>query len=599
MAEEEAETKEEDSGVSPPKGADEPAEAPAPEAASTTPTSPDTTPDTVGKGTGGTPAQTPEATSETPAKEAAAPPDGAAESPDEDAGINLEHEYHNLANDYYKIGEFDKAIEHFNKAIELRPDLLETYFNRGLAYTRKGEYDKALEDLNKVLELNPNLGEAFYTRGLVYEYKQDYGRAIEDYTTCLEVDPNYGKAATQLEVVKSKKDSVGGASGAGGMPAPVTPGAGGEGEGEGLTEFQVMKKPKMNFADVAGLDKSKEKIKDYIVYPLLDPELAKKYGMWAGGGVIFYGPPGTGKTFLAKASAGECEANFISVKMSDIVDMYAGNTEKNIHNAFETARKNKPVILYFDEMDGIAGKREKMDQSFEKRSINQFLLEMDGVEYDNEGVLCVGSTNAPWDIDAALRRTGRFSKMVYFPPPDKKTRRGILDINLKNRPVDPGLPVGRIARMTDGFSSSDIKALCNEAAAVPWKEALKTKKERVMKFKDFIKATKGEDAVRSTLPAWFGSNKKKLIEEEEDEEGGKGKSLSSKVFGEIFSYSPTSESGASQDGMTVKHKSEQKELMSEEERRVFDPLIKDIKKGTDPFHRLLSRTKVLFARYMI
>ncbi len=199
--------------------------------------------------------------------------------------LSLEHEYHNLANDYYKIGEFDKAIEHYNKALELRPDLLETYFNRGLAYTRKGLYDKAMEDLNKVIELNPNLAEAFYTRGLVHEYKLEYDLAILDYNKALEVDPKYSKAETQRQVAYNKKASLaagGGAGAYGGGPPPTTPGAPG-GQGDGLTKFQIMEKPKMRFKDVAGLDKVKNKIMEYIVFPLKEPDLSKRYGKEAGG----------------------------------------------------------------------------------------------------------------------------------------------------------------------------------------------------------------------------------------------------------------------------------------------------------------------------
>jgi tetratricopeptide (TPR) repeat protein len=135
------------------------------------------------------------------------------QEPVDDYGeLSLEYEYHNLANDYYKIGEFDKAIEHYNKALELRPDLLETYFNRGLAYTRKGLYDHAQEDLNKVIELNPNLAEAYYTRGLIHEYKLEYPLAINDYNKALEVDPKYNKAETQKLVARNKMAGLQGAA---------------------------------------------------------------------------------------------------------------------------------------------------------------------------------------------------------------------------------------------------------------------------------------------------------------------------------------------------------------------------------------------------
>jgi len=537
---------------------------------------------------------------ETPPSE---PTSGSGDSADDlgdEFEINLEHEYHNLGNDYYRVGEFDKAIEHFNKALELAPDLLEAYFNRSLAYTRKGEYDHAMDDLNKVIELNPNLAEAYYTRGLVHEYKQEYDLAVEDYEESLDIDPGYAKAQTQLDSAKGKLNQLGGA-GASGSAAAGTGGAAGPETGEGLTEFRVLEKPNMKFDDVAGLMKVKEKLRDSIVYPLTNPELAKKYGMEAGGGILLYGPPGCGKTLMGKASAGECQAKFISVKMSDIVDMYAGNTEKNLHNAFETARVNIPCILYFDELDGIAGKREGMDQSFEKRSINQFLIELDGIEYSNQGVLICGATNAPWDVDAALRRSGRFSKSVYIAPPDRKTRAGIVELNLKKRPVESRIPVGRIARMTDGFAGADVKALCDAAAAIPWKEALKSGKERVIRFRDFVKATKGDEGVKSTLPAWFGSVKKKLIEdEEEDEKGKKNKGVMGVLINDVFSLDmPKSEGGGSSEDMTVKHKQENKDLIPEEERQLFHALIRDIKDRTDPTKKLFRKIVVVVSKYVM
>lgn len=515
-----------------------------------------------------------------------------------DYGVKLEHEYHNLANDYYKIGEFDKAIEHFNKALELKPDLLESYFNRGLAYTRKQEYDKALADLNKVIELNPNLGEAYYTRGLVYEYQLDYNKAISDYDRALQVDPGYSRAQTQKEVAQSKM-SAGAAPAAGGGAAQPATGDGKKEEGS-VTQFEVLKKPNMGFKDVAGLERTKELIKDYIVYPLMEPELAKRYGTKAGGGVMFYGPPGTGKTYIAKASAGECAASFIAVKISDIVDMYAGNTEKNLHAAFETARQNNPCILFFDEVDGMGGKRDDMQQSFERRAINQFLTEMDGVEYDNEGVLVVGATNAPWDTDSALRRAGRFSRSIYFEEPNQKTRFELFKLNLKGRPVDPKLNLGRLSRLTEGFSGADVKELCNAAASVPWKEALKTRKERHITFRDFVKASSGKHAVTSSLPAWYSSVKKFLIEEEEDEDDKKKGGITGSVFRDVFSM-PTSQSssGDQNSAMTVKHKKDQEELLGEEERRLYADLIKDIKKYTDPMYMMWRKAKKMWARYVM
>lgn len=378
----------------------------------------------------------------------------------------------------------------------------------------------------------------------------------------------------------------------------MTPGAPGGGEGDGLTKFQIMEKPDMHFDDVAGLEKIKNRILEYIVFPLRKPELAKRYGKEAGGGVIMYGPPGCGKTYIAKASAGECESSFMSVKMSDIVDMYAGNTEKNLHNAFETARTNTPCILFFDEIDGIAGKREGMDQSFEKRAINQFLLEMDGVEYSNDGVLAIGATNAPWDIDAALRRSGRFSRTIYIGEPDTKTRREILKLHLKNRPYTKNLPIGRIARMTEGYSPADLAQLVEAAATIPWLEAYNTGKERVIVFNDFLKATSGDDAVTPSLPAWYGSVKDKLIEEDENEDEKYKHGFMRGVFMEIISLETPEGQGGGKE-QTVKHKQEQDELLSEEDRRLFSHLIKDIEKRTDGIYLFTRKIRTMFARYVM
>jgi SpoVK/Ycf46/Vps4 family AAA+-type ATPase len=318
----------------------------------------------------------------------------------------------------------------------------------------------------------------------------------------------------------------------------------------------------------------KEMINESIVYPLKNPELALKYGKKAGGGVIFYGPPGCGKTFIGKATAGECDASFLSVKISDIMDMYVGNTEKNIHSIFELARHSTPSIIFFDEIDGVGGRRDNSQQSFEKRAINQLLMEMDGVEYSNEGVLIVGSTNAPWYIDPALRRSGRFSRFIFFPEPDKKTREEVFRIQLKDKPVDAGVNFGRLARLTEGYSIADIKAVCSEAAAVPWKEALKRGSERPIQMADFLAATK---KVKSSLPAWYGSVKKFLIKEE--------KKVSDK---------------APQGGRTivVEHKRAQEELIGDEERKLFSDLVKAVSKQGSLMDSTGRKIRTGVARYI-
>jgi hypothetical protein len=177
----------------------------------------------------------------------------------------------------------------------------------------------------------------------------------------------------------------------------------------------------------------------------------------------------------------------------------------------------------------------------------------------------------------------------------------LFKLNLKGRPLDPRLNFGRLARLTEGYSGADIKEVANAAAAIPWKEALKTRRERPITVRDFLKATSGKHAVTSSLPAWYSSVKKFLIEEEEDEdEKGKHKSFWGRMFRETIDYSPSQSSGGGEQGqMTVKHKKEQEKLLGEEERRLYNDLIKDIKKYTDATYMMWRKGKKIFARYVM
>ena len=238
-------------------------------------------------------------------------------------------------------------------------------------------------------------------------------------------------------------------------------------------------------------------------------------------------------TFIMKAAAGEVGANFLNVKLSDVLDMYVGNTEKNIRNIFEAARKAAPCIIFIDEIDGLGGRREQMKESgqYMRMAVNQLLYEMDGVEARNENVLVVAATNAPWDVDPALRRAGRFTKMIYVGEPDYASRKAMLQYYAKGRPVSKNIDWGRLARATEGYSSSDIKAISDDAAAIPWIEALKTGKQREITMKDYLyvldpfaadpikylTSAKKPKGKKSSLPPWYESAKKEIGKQEEIE----------------------------------------------------------------------------------
>ncbi len=416
--------------------------------------------------------------------------------------------YNNRGDAYYRKQDFEKSIVDYDKAISLNPRYLKAFYNRGLAYACLQDYERAIEDFNKVLELNPNFAEAWHIRGLAYDYMGNFAKAIEDYNKAIELNPSFTEAINHKELAEQKVEK----GGAGGPEAPV--GQTSEpGQYQGVNVAKLLTKPNVTFKDAAGMEKLKEIINDSIVYPLLQPDLARKYGKLAGGGILFYGPPGCGKTYIVKCAAGECKSAFINAKISDVLDMYVGNTEKNLHNIFEGARKNAPCIVFFDEVEGLGGRRDQMQQQpYQKMAVNQLLFEMDGLEAKNENVLIIAATNAPWDVDPALRRSGRFSKHVFVPEPDFESRLQLFKMYSKGRPVSAGINFARLAAATWGYASSDVKFLSDEAASIPWKEAFKTGKQREVRMGDYLAAIRKK---KSSLPPWYESAKKEIGKQEE------------------------------------------------------------------------------------
>jgi tetratricopeptide (TPR) repeat protein len=418
--------------------------------------------------------------------------------------------YNNRGDAYYRKQDFQNAILDYDKAISLNKEYLKAYYNRGLAYACLEEYDKAVEDFSKVIEINPEFADAYHVRGLAYEFLNKFDEAIKDFEKALSLNPSLEEAKTHLEIVKVKKESGAGTS----EGVSEAGGSGQPGQQQGINAVKLLSKPKVNFKDVAGLDKLKEEIREAAVYPLVKPELAKKYGKLGGGGILLYGPPGCGKTYIVKATAGECSSAFINAKISDIVDMYVGQTEKNLHNIFETARKNAPCIIFFDELEALGGRREDMTGAaqYMKMAVNQLLYEMDGIEANNANVLVIGATNAPWDVDPALRRSGRFGKAIYVPEPDFASRYAMLKLHARKLPLTPFIPWFAIAFATAGYAAADLKAITEEAAAIPWREAFKTGKERPITPLDYFFAILKK---KSSLPPWYAQANKQIGKVEE------------------------------------------------------------------------------------
>ncbi len=242
--------------------------------------------------------------------------------------------------------------------------------------------------------------------------------------------------------------------------------------------------PDIGFPDIGGLEQVKEEIRKAIIYPFTHKELYNMYGQKAGEGILLYGPPGCGKTMMAKAAAKECGAEFISVKTSSIVSKWVGASEKNVKQVFDIARQGNRSIIFFDEIDSIAGRRSE-SEDYAKRVVNELLAQMDGVDTDSDDLLVLAATNEPWAIDPALRRPGRFSKLVFVPEPDMDARIAILNIHLKKRPIDDDLDIKYLATITNSYSGADLAAICKEAADIPLGEALRGGEPRKIKLRDF------------------------------------------------------------------------------------------------------------------
>lgn len=286
-------------------------------------------------------------------------------------------------------------------------------------------------------------------------------------------------------------------------PEPERVRIGGAGSEEEAGDRNIeIERPKVTFEEVGGMEKVKEEINLKIISPLKFPDLYKAYGKEIGGGILLYGPPGCGKTFIARATAGEVNANFIYVGISDILDMWVGSSEKNLHAIFEKARRMKPCVLFFDEVDALAANRTDLRQSAGKNVINQFLFELDG-QYSNDGVLILGATNAPWHLDNAFRRGGRFSRVIFVPPPDVKGREEILTLQLKDKPTGK-INFAKIAKKTEGYSGADLQNLIDIAVESKLEEAMRKGKLIPLETDDLLKAIKRQ---KPTTKEWFGTAK--------------------------------------------------------------------------------------------
>jgi transitional endoplasmic reticulum ATPase len=229
--------------------------------------------------------------------------------------------------------------------------------------------------------------------------------------------------------------------------------------------------PDVTWDSVGGLDDTKERLREAIQWPLEYPEVFEQMDMQAAKGVLMYGPPGTGKTLLAKAIANEAQSNFISIKGPELLNKYVGESEKGVREVFEKARSNAPTVVFFDEIDSIAGERGRQsgDSGVGERVVSQLLTELDGLE-ELEDVVVIATTNRPDLIDPALLRPGRLDRHVHVPVPDEDARRAIFAVHTRDKPLAEDVDLDSLARRTDGYVGADIEAVCREASMAATRE---------------------------------------------------------------------------------------------------------------------------------
>ena len=255
----------------------------------------------------------------------------------------------------------------------------------------------------------------------------------------------------------------------------------------------------LKLADVAGMTQVKDRLEAAFLAPMRNPELRKLYGKNLRGGLLLYGPPGCGKTFIARAVAGELGARFMAVSFADIIDMFVGQSERNIHELFEIARRNAPCVLFLDEVDAIGQKRSQLRNTPMRSAVNQLLLELDDVDGGNDGVFLLAATNHPWDVDSALRRPGRFDRTLLVLPPDGTAREAVFRYHLRERPV-AGVNLARLAKLTDGYSGADIAHICETASERALMDSIHRGEARMIGQPDLEGAIA---EVKPSLGAWF------------------------------------------------------------------------------------------------
>lgn len=260
-----------------------------------------------------------------------------------------------------------------------------------------------------------------------------------------------------------------------------------EDNGSDASDWIIRDVPTIGFDDIAGLEDVKQEIRLKMIYPFSHPELAQRYGINVGGGILLYGPPGTGKTMIAKAIAKEIDAVFFLVSPAQIMSKWVGEAEQNIKKLFEAAKAESKAVIFLDETDALVPKRASDSSTVMQRVVPQILQELEGFDRGSQrALLFVGATNRPWMLDEAMLRPGRLDALVYVGLPDAPARFKLLEIHFGQRPMADDVDLGVICDRLNGYSGADIKNIAQEAAQRPFLEAVAGAEPRLITHADIL-----------------------------------------------------------------------------------------------------------------
>ncbi len=387
----------------------------------------------------------------------------------------------------------DEARQAFERILALQPDNSAALLGIARVLFLTGRSSEAAVRIEALIDAEPKNYRALQLYARILLDEGNRAQAADAYRRSLACEGSTSDPELDRELSASTSPS---------QKVALTPqGRAADGDSaEAVNETTVdLERPKLGFGDVGGMEPLKEEFRMKVLYPMRKPDLFRAYGKKVGGGVLLYGPPGCGKTLLSRACAGEMDATFMAIGIHQILDMWLGSSEKALNATFELARRHAPCILFFDEVDALAADRINLRHTAGRTLINQFLAELDGSGEGNEGVLVLAATNAPWHLDPAFLRPGRFDRVLFVPPPDEAARAAIVQVLAKGRPI-ASLDAQALARKTREFSGADLKQVFDLASERCLTIAMRENNVVPLSTAMLVRAA---SEVRPTTKSWF------------------------------------------------------------------------------------------------